>query len=222
MTRPRTAAAVSLAALLAIGGTTALAAGPAGAQTDPSTTTSTVDPSPVVPEPGQPIDLALTLPGLGDLTLSFDPTSGEILTLVVTPLEGVTAADPVPVHNGVLLEFTLTDGSVRAVVVEIDDDGIEIEFEHMDDPENHHEDDEDDDDADEDRSGPPPVAERGRSAEHRNDDNEHSRGRHNGTSTTIDRSGSPTGSVDDRSDDRDDDTRDTDFNERDSGRRSDD
>lgn len=220
MTRPRTAAAVSLAALLAIGGTTALAAGPAGAQTDPSTTTSTVDPSPVVPEPGQPIDLALTLPGLGDLTLSFDPTSGEILTLVVTPLEGVTAADPVPVHNGVLLEFTLADGSVRAVVIEIDDDGIEIEIEHMDDPGDHHGDDEDDDD--EDRNGPPPVAERGRSAEHRNDDNEHSQGRHNGTSTTVDRSGSPTGSVDDRSDDRDDDTHGTDSTESDSGRRSDD
>ncbi|MBU3702156.1 MAG: hypothetical protein FGM58_08950 [Acidimicrobiia bacterium] len=213
MTRPRNAAAVSLAALLAIGATTALAAGPAAAQTDRSTSTSTVDPSPVVPEPGQPTDLALTLPGLGDVNLTFDPTSGQIVTLTVTPLEGVTAADPVPVHNGVLLEFALSDGSVRAVVIEIDDDGIEVEVEHMGDPGDHR----GDGNNDELHSGPPPVAERGRSAEHRNDDNEHSQGRHNGTSTTIDRSGPSTGSGDDRSGDRDDDT---DATESDSGRRS--
>ncbi|MFM8862163.1 MAG: hypothetical protein ACKOIA_06895 [Acidimicrobiia bacterium] len=33
--------------------------------------------------------------------------------------------------------------------------------------------------------GPPPIAERGRSAEHRNDDNEHSRGLHRGTTKTL-------------------------------------
>lgn len=171
MNRSRTAA-VSLTALLAMGGTTALTTGIAAAQTDPSTTTSTT-----VAAPSAPTDIAITLPGLGDIALSVDPTTGAIVSLTVTPIDGVTVADPVPVHNGVQLDFTLADGTVVSKVVEVKvrDGAVEVEIEAA-----------DDEVEDQQHSGPPPIDQRGESAEHRNDDNEHSQGLHLGTSTTVD------------------------------------
>lgn len=186
MTRPRNAAALALVALLATGSAIALATGPAVAQTATPSSTDSTETAPATTDPLLPAEFSMTIPGLGDIALALDPSTGEILTVTVTPIEGVTAADPVPVHNGIRLEFTLADGTIRAMVVEIefDDDGIEIEIEPADDGD----DSDDGDERGEHRNGPPPVAERGRSAEHRNDDNEHSRGKHNGTSTTMDRS----------------------------------
>ena len=122
MSRSRTAA-VSLTALLAVGGTTALTAGLAGAQVvdPPSTTSTSIDPATTTTTvaPGLPTDVAITLPGLGDIALSVDPATGEIVSLTVTPIDGVTVADPIPVHHGVQLDFTLADGTVTSMIVEV-------------------------------------------------------------------------------------------------------
>ena len=179
MSRSRTAA-VSLTALLAVGGTTALTAGLAGAQVvdPPSSTTSTsIDPATTTTTvaPGLPTDVAITLPGLGDIALSVDPATGEIVSLTVTPIDGVTVADPIPVHHGVQLDFTLADGTVTSMIVEVHarNGAVKVEVEPADEEAAEHE-----------HSGPPPVDQRGESAEHRNDDNDHSQGEHRGTSTT--------------------------------------
>lgn len=166
MNRSRTAA-VSLTALLALGGTTATLTGLAAAQTEQPTTVTT---------PSAPTDVTLTLPGLGDIAMSVDSSTGAVLSITVTPIDGVTVGDPVPVHHGVLLDFTLADGTVRSVVVEVRarDGAVKVEVEPA-----------DDDGEDGLHGGPPPVDERGESADHRNDDNEHSRGLHLGTSTTT-------------------------------------
>lgn len=211
MTHSRTAA-VSLTALLAIGGTTVLTAGLAAAQTDPTSPSTAVDPT-TTTVPAIPTDIAITLPGLGDVALSVDPGTGAIVSVTVTPIDGVTASDPVPVHHGVQLTFTLADGSVQAIVVEVHvrDGAVKVEIEPADDDY----DDEYDDDYDDDHTGPPPIDERGNSAEHRNDDNDHSQGEHRGTpTTTVGESSSttpssPTSPRQERDDDDDDDGEDS-------------
>lgn len=167
MHRSRTAA-LSLAALLTIGGTTAASAGLAAAQTDP-TTSSTVDPS-------APTTVPVTLPGLGDIELTFDPATGAIEVLTVTPIEGITLTGSTSVRNGIRLDFTLADGTVtsRIVELEVDDGVVKVEVDSADDAT----------EDDQGHAGPPPISERGVSAEHRNDDNGHNNGEHRGTSTT--------------------------------------
>lgn len=158
-------AAISLAALLSVGGATTVLASAAGAAgTDPSSTDVTTEPTtsstelPIV----EVTDFSITLAGLGDLSLSVDPTTHEISNITVTPLDGITVADPIAVHNGIQLDFTLADGTVRSIVVEIEGHHgqIRIEVEDQeseDEDEGHHGD------------GPPAIEDRGQSAEHRND-----------------------------------------------------
>ena len=157
------AAAISMAALLSVGGTTAALATTAGAAvTDPSPTTS-IDPTTPTTAPAPAVTaFSVTLAGLGDISLSVDPITREISNIVVTPIDGVTVADPVAVHNGIQLDFTLADGSVRSIVVEIEGHHGTVRVE-IEDPES---------DDDEHGDGPPAIEDRGRSAEHRNDDHD--------------------------------------------------
>jgi len=155
-------AAISMAALLSVGGATAALASTAGAVgTDPSSPTTSIDPTTPTTAPAVPPEvtgLSITLAGLGDISLSVDPVTHEISNIVVTPIDGVTATDPVVVRNGIQLQFTLTDGTVRSIVVEVEGHHGQVRLEV--------EDEESDDDH---GDGPPPIAERGRSADHRND-----------------------------------------------------
>ncbi len=160
-------AAISMAALLTVGGASTALVATAGAQTvDPPTTTTTVDPTaPVV------TDFPITLAGLGDISLSVDPTTHEISNIVVTPLDGITVADPIAVHNGIQLDFTLADGTVKSIVVEVEGHHgqvrLEVEGPESEDGEHH-------------GDGPPPIEDRGVSSEHRNDDHD----RHGPDATT--------------------------------------
>jgi hypothetical protein len=157
------AAAISMAALLSVGGaTTALVSIAGAAATDPSATTTTEAPAPAV------TDLSSTLAGLGDISLTFDPITHEISNIVVTPLDGITAAMSVAVHNGIQLVFTLADGTVTTIVVEVEGDHgtVTLEFDNQS-PEDaaeqgggHRSD------------GPPPIEDRGVSADHRNDNHD--------------------------------------------------
>ena len=157
------AAAISMAALLSVGGaTTALVSIAGAAATDPSVTRTTEAPAPVV------TDLASTLTGLGDISLTFDPITHEISNLVVTPLDGITVATSIAVRNGIQLVFTLADGTVTTIVVEVEGDHgtvtLEVEGPEPEDGEQQ---------SDGRRSdGPPPIEDRGVSADHRNDNHD--------------------------------------------------
>lgn len=157
------AAAISMAALLSVGGaTTALVSIAGAAATDPSATTTTEAPAPAV------TDLSSTLAGLGDISLTFDPITHEISNIVVTPLDGITAAMSVAVHNGIQLVFTMADGTVKTIVVEVEGDHgtVTLEFDNQS-PKDAAE------QGDGRRSaGPPPVEDRGVSADHRNDNHD--------------------------------------------------
>ncbi len=157
------AAAISMAALLSVGGATTALAATAGAQTvEPSTTTTSIDPTTSTTEVTAPVvtDFSITLAGLGDISLSVDPITHEISNIVVTPLDGITVADPIAVHNGIQLDFTLADGTVKSVVVEIEGHHGTVRLE-VEDPESENDDHHGD--------GPPAIEDRGNSAEHRND-----------------------------------------------------
>lgn len=176
----RRAAAFSVAALLSVGGASTVMASTAGAQVTSSSTSSTSIPqtTSTTQAPGVVVtDFSVTLAGLGDITLSVDPTTREISNIVVTPLDGITVADPIAVHNGVQLDFTLADGTVRSIVVEIEGHHGQVRIEVE-------EETEDEGDDDRRREGPPAIEDRGVSAEHRNDDNGH-RGRGSGIPTTT-------------------------------------
>lgn len=166
------AAAISMAALLTVGGAATMMATTAGAVVnDPSTTSTTLDSTTPTTESTVPAitEFSITLAGLGDISLSLDPVTQEISNILVTPLDGITVADPIAVHNGIQLDFTLADGTVKSIVVEVEGHHGQIRIE-VEDPES--EDDELDED-DEDRGdGPPPIEDRGVSSEHRNDDHD--------------------------------------------------
>ena len=157
------AAAISMAALLSVGGATTALAASAGAQTvEPSTTTTSIDPTTSTTEATAPVvtDFSITLAGLGDISLSVDPITHEISNIVVTPLDGITVADLIAVHNGIQLDFTLADGTVKSIVVEVEGHHGTIRLE-VEDPES--------EDDDHHGDGPPAIEDRGNSAEHRND-----------------------------------------------------
>lgn len=169
------AAAISMAALLSVGGATTVLANTAGAQTpDQSTTSTSVDTTtPTIEAPAISVtDFSITLAGLGDISLSVDPITREISNIVVTPLDGITVSDPIAVHNGVQLDFTLADGTVKSIVVEIEGHHGQVRIEIEDETEDEFDDDH--------GNGPPAIEDRGNSAEHRNDDHD----RHGPNATT--------------------------------------
>lgn len=160
------AAAISMAALLSVGGATTALAASAGAQTvEPSTTTTSIDPTTSTTELTAPVvtDFSITLAGLGDISLSVDPITHEISNIVVTPLDGITVADPIAVHNGIQLDFRLADGAVKSVVVEIEGHHGTVRLE-VDAPESEN--------GSQHGDGPPAIEDRGNSADHRNDDHD--------------------------------------------------
>lgn len=178
------AAAISMAALLTVGGATAVLTSTAGAQTAPSTTSTSVDPmTPTTQTPEVVVtNFSITLAGLGDINLSVDPTTREISNIVVTPLDGITVADPTAVHNGIQLDFTLADGTVRSIVVEVEGHHGQVRLEIEDETDDVFENESEDEIDDHDDDRPRALDERGRSAEHRNDDNGH-RGQGRGVTT---------------------------------------
>ena len=123
-------AAASVSALVVLGG-----AGVASAQSVPDPTTTIPDPTTTVPDPTTTVPapvadtFSFTIVGLGDLTVSVDPTTGDISNVVVAPIDGVTVGSPVTVHNGVQLDFTLADGTVSTVIIRTESHHAKLELE---------------------------------------------------------------------------------------------
>jgi uncharacterized membrane protein YgcG len=109
---------------LALGGVAMTAAG-AAAATDPT-------PPPTentVPADGGPV--TVNVPGVGTVSFTIDPATGAITDVVVSPIDGVTAGEPVVTAEGVRIQVTLADGTVSVLEIEAsrDDQGFEIETE---------------------------------------------------------------------------------------------
>jgi hypothetical protein len=172
----RRTAAASLSAFLVLGG-----AGVVSAAADTTTTTSPDPTSTTVPADPTPQDFSVTLAGLGDVTVTVDPTTGAIQNVVVTPIDGVTAGTPVPVENGIRIDFTLADGTVKAVVLEVEAHKGRVEVEVAGD---HHSEDSQ-------HQGPPAIEDRGESADHRQDDQGHN-GSGSGTTPSTQAPAGPT------------------------------
>jgi hypothetical protein len=151
----RRTAAASLAAALTFGG-----ASVAWAAESPTTTTDPTTTTPVV----APQDFSVTLAGLGDVVITVDPATGAIQKVVVTPIDGVTAGDPVPVHNGIQIDFTMADGTVRTAILEVEAHHGQVRVE-VEAPEEHEQ-------GNDNHQGPPPISDRGVSEDHRNDDHD--------------------------------------------------
>lgn len=156
MTRTsRRLATTTVAALLAIGGTSVAAISSAGAQT--------ADPPATITDPTAPVSMTVTvhLPLIGDVTLTVDTATGEISDVSVTPLAEVAVSDPVVADHHITIDVTYADGTTATVVLEVEgeDGGVSVEIGAPDDGS--------DDDGD--HSGPPPIEDRGESAEHRQD-----------------------------------------------------
>ncbi|MBU6330261.1 MAG: hypothetical protein KGR18_09970 [Acidobacteria bacterium] len=174
------------------------------------------------PTAASPIDTApdgatITLAGLGEITITVDPVTGEIQSVTVAPVADSTADGPVTTHEGLELTFTAADGSVRVVTLrtELDDGVSRITVETAttipaEDDENHVGEDDEADDEREDRESTAPGS--GSGSDHHSGDH-HSSGPnpaetsddggsdHHGSS--VDDSTSST--VDDSSDDSDSD-----------------
>ena len=135
MLRNRLAAAAA-AAVLASGGL-AVAAATAGAQTaDPTTTTT----APAAPTPAtQTADgWTVTLPGVGVLTFSVDPT-GAVSALVLAPATDPSA--PPASTEGIQISFTSPDGVVHVFAVEVETHNGVVTVKLEDDVEGDHPDD---------------------------------------------------------------------------------
>jgi len=107
--------------------------------------------------------VTLTVAGVGTVTLTVDPTTAAISDVVVTPIDGVGAGAPVATPEGVRIQVTAADGTVRVLRIRArhDDAGLEVESEIENEVENENEaepaDQADDRGADPvDRSGPDP------------------------------------------------------------------
>ncbi len=77
----------------------------------------------------------ITLPGIGDITVTIDATTGAISDVNVVTADGVTADTPVTLPNGdVQIPVTLADGTQQTVQVsgEVEDGvpTVETEIEH--------------------------------------------------------------------------------------------
>ena len=162
-------ASASVAALLAIGGTTAATMLTAGAQTvDPPTT--------VAPDPATPVTLVATidLPMIGVVTITLDAANEGISDVTFTPADGITSGATTIDRHHVQLDVVLADGTTQTIRLEakIRDGQATIEIDDHDDANDR------DHDSDDDHAGPPAIEDRGNSAEHRQDDQGHNgRGR---------------------------------------------
>lgn len=121
-------AAASVSALVVLGGAGVASAQTVTDPTVPDPTTTVPEPTTTVPAPASDT-FSLTIVGLGDLTVTVDPTTGDIANVVVAPIDGVTAGSPVPVHNGVQLDFTLADGTVSSIIIRTESHHTELELE---------------------------------------------------------------------------------------------
>jgi len=119
---------VHLAAASALALSGLAVAAPAFAQETPSdvttvTTTGTSDDHDTSTEdsghgtPDAIVDgtATVTLAGLGDITFTIDPATGEIQTITVTPVAEMTAGDPIGIREGIELTFTATDGTIQVI-----------------------------------------------------------------------------------------------------------
>jgi len=75
--------------------------------------------------------MTLNVAGVGTVTFSVDPTTAAISDVVVTPIDGVSTGAPVATPDGVRIQVTTADGTVRVLKIKArhEDAGLEVETE---------------------------------------------------------------------------------------------
>jgi hypothetical protein len=124
---------------LAVGGvaSAAFATADDAPRTTPSTSASTPTSTPTSsPEAETHTSTAggsvtLNVAGVGTVTLTVDPGTAAISDVVVTPIDGVSTGAPVATPDGVRIQVTAADGSVRVLQIKArhEDAGLEVETE---------------------------------------------------------------------------------------------
>ena len=116
-------AAVVFGTALALGG----AAAAAGAQSGGPPSGGSSETETPIAASGGPV--TITVAGVGTVTLTVDPNTGAISNVVVTPIDGVTAGAPVVTDEGVKVQLTAADGTIRVLEISAqhDDGGIVVE-----------------------------------------------------------------------------------------------
>ena len=85
-----------------------------------------------------PQTITRTIPGVGTVIFTVDPSTGAITNVVVTPLTAVTAGTPVVQDGKILIPVTLANGTgtTLRVKVNIEDGRVQVEAELENEPEN--------------------------------------------------------------------------------------
>ena len=119
---------------LAVGGFASTAVARSDDSTSSTSTPSTSTPASTEAEThtstaGGPV--TLTVAGVGTVTLTVDPGTAAISDVVVTPIDGVTTGAPVATPDGVKIQVTAADGTVRVLEIKArhEDAGLEVETE---------------------------------------------------------------------------------------------
>jgi uncharacterized membrane protein YgcG len=133
---------------LAVGGvaSTAFATSDDAPRTTPNTSASTPTSTPAQnPETRTTTaggSVTLNVAGVGTVTFTVDPTTAAISDVVVTPIDGVSTGAPVATPDGVRIQVTAADGTVRVLQIKAhhEDAGLEVqtELEVNDENENEH------------------------------------------------------------------------------------
>jgi hypothetical protein len=119
---------------LAVGGFASTAVARSDDSTSSTSTPSTSTPASTEVEAQTPTaggSVTLTVAGVGTVTLTVDPTTAAISDVVVTPIDGVTTGAPVATPDGVKIQVTAADGTVRVLEIKArhEDAGLEVETE---------------------------------------------------------------------------------------------
>ncbi|HZP27380.1 MAG TPA: hypothetical protein VFC99_00380 [Acidimicrobiia bacterium] len=127
--RPSRLAALAFGSALAVGGfaSTALAGTDDASHTTPAATAASTEAETDATTAGGPV--TLTVAGVGTVTLTVDPTTAAISDVVVTPIDGVTTGAPVATPEGVKIQVTASDGTVRVLEIKARHDDAKLEVE---------------------------------------------------------------------------------------------
>lgn len=121
----RRTAAVMFGGCLAFGGVVATAGTAFAVDTPPATV------APANPVPSTAAPYTVTIPGVGTLSLTLDPTTGAVSDVLVTPVDGLTAGTPTISTDGVKIVLTAKDGTVHVLEAQVEhsEHGVRIETE---------------------------------------------------------------------------------------------
>ena len=121
------AVVVAAGGLLAVGGVVVVSGTAQAGSGGPSGHSRDGRPE-VMTTSAMPTSVTEQIAGVGTVTVTFDPTTGNVASLIVTPLAGVTVGAAVPHGDRLEVPTTLADGTMQTLRVTAEDGKVEIEL----------------------------------------------------------------------------------------------